>query len=127
MLVLDNGVERLATSEEIAEIEARSTEVAPQPRRITCLAFRNRFTADEKVMIELSSADTPAAELAVRKQAAELRAHMADVAAASFIDLDRPDTRAGVQLLEELGVIGAGRALAILDADVQPGERPVGP
>jgi hypothetical protein len=100
--------------------------VVPAARRITCLAFRNRFTVDEKVMIELAAADNPAGALDQRTQAARLRANMADVAAATFIDLDRPDTRAGVQLLEAAGVLGAGRALEILDGEVQADERPAG-
>jgi hypothetical protein len=124
--VMEDGILRDATPEEIAEIEARQAAVLQPTRRITCLAFRNRFTADEKVMIELAAADNPNAALEDRKQAARLRANMADVAAASFIDLDRPDTRAGVHLLEAAGVIDTGRALQILDAEVQPNERPVG-
>jgi hypothetical protein len=96
------------------------------PRHITCLAFRNRFTADEKVMIELTATDNPGAAIEDRKQSARLRANMADVSAASFIDLDRLDTRAGVQMLEDVGVIEAGRALQILDAEIQANERPVG-
>ncbi len=92
--------------------------------RITRLAFRNRFTMPEKVALELASADNPAGLLAERQQAATLRAYLADVAAATYIDLQRADTRAGVQALEAWGLIGSGRALAILDAPIQPDERP---
>ena len=92
--------------------------------RITRLAFRSRFTLPEKVALELASADNPAGLLAERQQAATLRAYLADVAAATYIDLQRADTRAGVQQLEALGLLAAGRALQILDAPIQSDERP---
>lgn len=93
--------------------------------RITKLAFRNRFTAAEKVMMEIASLDNPAAAMPARQQAAMLRVNLADTAAATFIDLSRPDTRAGVQILETAGLLATGRALAILDAPVTPEERPL--
>ena len=92
--------------------------------RITRLAFRNRFTQGEKVMLEMSALDDPAAPMAQRQQAATMRAYMADVNAATFIDLDSDDTRAGVQALEAAGLLASGRALEILDAPVQPHEKP---
>lgn len=91
--------------------------------RITRLAFRNRFTAAEKIALELASVDNPAAPMAQRQQAAAIRVHLADVAASSFIDTARPDTRAGVQALESGGLLSQGRALQILDAPVQEHER----
>lgn len=101
-------------------------EAPPARRFITILAFRNRFTLAEKVTIEIASLDNPAAPMAARQQAAALRANQADSNAATYIDIDRPDTRAGVIGLEAAGVIGAGRALQILDAPVQQKEVPVG-
>lgn len=92
--------------------------------RITRLAFRNRFTQAEKVALELAALDDPAATMAQRQQAAAIRVHLADVAASTFIDLGRADTRAGVQALEAGGLIGVGRALEILDATVEAHERP---
>lgn len=91
---------------------------------ITRLAFRNRFTLAEKAAIELAALDDPAAPMPQRQQAAALRANQADLAAATFIDLARPDTRAGVQMLEAAGLLAVGRALEILDAPVQAAERP---
>ena len=93
--------------------------------RITKLAFRNRFKTAEKVMLEIASLDNPASTMAQRQQAAALRVNLADTAAAVFIDLSRADTRAGVQMLEAAGLLAAGRALQILDAPVQPSERPL--
>ena len=98
---------------------------APEPRFITRLAFRNRFTLAEKVALEIAGLDAPAALMADRAQAAALRANAADLAAATFVDLDRPDTRAGVQMLEAAGLLAAGRALVILDAPVTTEERPL--
>ncbi len=83
--------------------------------RITKLAFRNRFTQSEKVAIEIASLDVATAPMAQRQMAAALRAYQADVATATFIDLKRADTRAGVQALESYGLLPAGRATVILD------------
>ena len=55
-----------------------------------------------------------------------MRRYMSKVDAATFIDLDRPDTRAGVQALEAAGLLIQGRALEILDAPVLDHERPRG-
>lgn len=55
-----------------------------------------------------------------------MRRYMSKVDAATFIDLDRPDTRAGVQALEAAGLLIEGRALEILDAPVLAHERPRG-
>lgn len=116
---------REATAEEIAEMEALANPAAPALRHITKLAFRNRFTQAEKVAIELAAADNPAASAEARQQAAGLRSALADLSAADYIDLDRADTRAQAQGLEAGGLLGAGRALEILDAEIQPAERPV--
>lgn len=105
-----------AVQVEVVEPPAPSDPApAPQPVRITKLAFRNRFTQAEKVAIEIAALDVPAATMQQRAQAAALRAHQADVAVATFIDLNRPDTRAGVQALEAAGLLAAGRAAVILD------------
>lgn len=97
----------------------------PPDTRITRLAFRNRFTQPEKVMLELAGLDDPTAPMAKRQQAAAIRVYLADVAASAFVDLARADTRAGVQSLEAAGLLAPGRALQILDAPVQAHERPL--
>lgn len=98
---------------------------APEPPvwHITKLAFRNRFTQAEKVTLEIASLDNPAASMAQRQQAAALRVNLADTASATYIDLSRTDTRAGVQMLEAAGLLGAGRALEILDTEITDAER----
>lgn len=97
----------------------------PPDTRLTRLAFRNRFTQSEKVMLELAGLDDPTAPMAQRQQAAAIRVHLADVAASAFVDMARTDTRAGVQSLEAAGLLAPGRALQILDAPVQAHERPL--
>ena len=72
-------------------------------RRISKLAFRNRFTGAEKLALYT------AAESSV-----QLRVYLDDLAAAEFVDLDYGATVAGVQALEVAGIIGAGRAAEIL-------------
>lgn len=87
-------------------------------RRITKLAFLTRFTDSEAVHIDLASQGATV-------EAASMRRYQAKVNAAEWIDLDRPDTRLGVQTLEAVGLIGAGRALEILDVPVADDERPL--
>ena len=103
--------------------DGEALTLAPDTR-ITRLAFRNRFTQPEKVMLELAALDDPTAPMPQRQQAAAIRVHLADVEVSSFVDLARADTRAGVQALEAGGLLAAGRARAILDAPVEVYERP---
>lgn len=93
-----------------------------QTWRITRLAFRNRFTMAEKAAMEIAGLDNPAAPMPQRQQAAVLRAYMADVMAATHVDLQAPETRAGVQQLEALTLLAAGRADVILDTPPAPHE-----
>ena len=89
---------------------------------LTKLGFRGRFTLAEKTAIEIASLDDPAATMAQRQQAADIRVYLADVASATYIDPQHVDTRSGVQALEAAGLIGAGRALQILDEPIQVDE-----
>lgn len=85
-------------------------------RHITLLAFISRFTDAEAVGIDLASiGNTP--------EAAGMRRFQNKVNAAKFIDLDHPDARGGVQTLEAVGLLGVGRALAILDAPITDEEK----
>ena len=117
--------EGAAELEKIAAEQAAPAGEIMQDTRVTKLAFRNRFTQAEKVAMEIAGLDNPAAPMAQRAQSAALRANVADLAAATFIDLQRPDTRAGVQMLEAAGLLAPGRALVILDAPIQAEERPL--
>jgi hypothetical protein len=93
--------------------------------KITILAFRNRFTTAEKIATEMASLDDPAATLAGRQLAATIRVILRDTESATFIDLARADTRQGVMLLEQVGIIAAGRGTIILDSPIQSVERPI--
>ena len=93
------------------------------PYFITVLAFRNRFTALEKATLELAATDNPAATLSQRLQAASVRSYLADLNAATYIDLEREDLQASIEVLEQFGLIGEGRAVQILSKDVQPIEK----
>lgn len=99
-------------------------EPRPQARHLTVLAFRNRFTRAEKIRIELAAIDEPTAEPVLRERAAMVRIGQADLAAATYVDADREDTRADVQAFEAMDLLDApGRALEILDAPIQVHER----
>ena len=95
---------------------APGTTPLPQ-RAITRLAFLNRFTDAEAISIDLASQGTT-------PQAAAMRRYMSKVQAADFIDLDREDTRAGVQALEAAGLLTDGRSSEILDAPALDHELP---
>lgn len=103
----------------LVHTEPEQPEPPAPPRHITSLAFRNRFTTAENVTIEIACLDDPTATMQQRAQSASLRVMQRQVSEATYIDLDRADTRAGVQQLEAAGILAAGRALEILDAPVQ--------
>lgn len=98
-----------------------------RPRLVARYSFRQRFTLSEKVALELAAVDVATASTPQRQLAAALRANMADQRDASYIDLDLPATRAGVQSLEDAGLIAPGRTVQIIDAPVQDFERYTGP
>lgn len=80
-------------------------------RLVTRLAFISRFTDAEAIAIDLASIGSTI-------NAASLRRYLNKINAATFIDLDRVDTRAGVLFLEQAGLLAAGRALIILDTPI---------
>lgn len=86
-------------------------------RAITRAAFLRRFSDGEAIEIDLAS-------IGATIDAAAIRRYLSLVNAAAFVDLDDAVTREGVQALESVQLIGAGRAAEILDAPVVPGERP---
>lgn len=96
---------------------------APLPRHITKLAFDNRFTQEELVTLELASIDDPAGTTEQRTLAANLRVYQRKVDRATYIDLDRADTRAGVIALEQFAILADGRAIEILDGEITDIER----
>lgn len=97
----------------------------PRKRWVTKLAFDNRFTMTESVGLKLAQVlparltdETDAAYAARCSVPMQLQVMSERRSMATYIDLDRTDTRAGVQQLEVLGLLAAGRALEILDAPI---------
>ena len=76
---------------------------AQVPRVMTRLEFLRRFTAAERIATRAAAVGNPAVADMLALQDA-----------ASYIDLDDPDTQAGVAYLESLGIITAGRAAQVL-------------
>lgn len=80
--------------------------------RITKLAFKQRFTQDERIAIRAASETIP-----------QVYDFQDLVNSATFIDLSRPDTIAAVNAIEQLGFIEAGRASIILGPPVEEIEK----
>lgn len=102
--------------------EAQAFEPGPPPvqptgRLISNKAFLSRFTDAEAIDIDLAS-------MGATREAAAVRRYLSKVNAAQHIDLADDETRTGVQALEAAGLLQPGRALAILDAPIQPKELP---
>ena len=77
------------------------TDNQPGIRQISIMSFRKRFTLAEKVAIEESVDST-------------VKVFSADLAAATFIDLDDADTIAGIAYLTSIALLAAGRDAVIL-------------
>ncbi len=77
----------------------------PGQRTISVLAFRSRFTPDEKVAIYTAA-----------KSSVEIQIWLDDLAAAqnNEVNLDDPRTIDGANALEGAGLIGPGRAAEVL-------------
>jgi hypothetical protein len=90
--------------EEEAEEPAAPIPTEFKPRRIlTRLAFRNRFTAEEKATL-----------YTVAKENVIIQIFLDDLQAAEEVDLDDMALVAGIDLLETSGLIDKGRAAEIL-------------
>jgi hypothetical protein len=87
----------------------------PPPVWITRRAFRNRFTANENITLELAAIDNPSAPMEQRAMSAMLRANQRIVSDGMYVDLTLAQTREGVQQLEQAGLIAVGRSVVILD------------
>ena len=102
--------------------DAQAFEPAPPPaepteRNVSRKAFLSRFTDAEAIDIDLAS-------IGPTREAATVRRYLSKVNAAQRIDLADNETRTGVQALEAGGLLQPGRALAILDAPIEPKELP---
>jgi hypothetical protein len=102
--------------------EAQAFESGPPTaqtteRNVSRKAFLSRFTDAEAIDIDLAS-------IGPTREAATVRRYLSKVNAAQHIDLADNETRTGVQALEASGLLQPGRALAILDAPIEPKELP---
>ncbi|AVS66636.1 hypothetical protein C8245_13950 [Paracidovorax avenae] len=102
---------------EFISAPAGSVGALPVSTKVSRLAFLSRFADSEAIDIDIAS-------IGATREAAAVRRYLAKVTAAQHIDLQDPDTRAGVQALEAAGLIAAGRAAQILDAPIDPRELP---
>lgn len=113
-----NGME-FDTHDHMAQPDEAPAPQPTGPRKITKLAFRNRFTPGEKIKVEMACLDNPAAPMVERAQAAALRASQLDAMAASHVDLTPgpllEKTRATMMPFEAAGILAAGRVSVILD------------
>lgn len=101
------------------DTEAGKFNPPARKRWITNLAFDNRFTIDERVRIELAATLDPSMDQAQKEQAMKLRVRLDRAKKATYTDLDRVDTREGVQMFEAANLLDApGRALIILDGPI---------
>ena len=89
--------------EQYNHIRQKEVEAAPVPRTITKLEYLRRFTTDERVAIRAAAV-----------QNAVLADYLALMELAQEINLDDPDTVSAVQMLEQSGLIAAGRSAEIL-------------
>lgn len=105
--------------------ETQSFGEPARKRWITKLAFDSRFSMTEAVNLKLAQA-MPARNEGESNEdyqqrcivAASVQVLQSRLNMASYIDLDRDDTRAGVMSLETMGLLGTGRALEILDGEI---------
>ena len=102
---------------EVQAFEPGPPPVVPTERNVSRKAFLSRFTDAEAIDIDLAS-------MGATREAATVRRYLSKVNAAQHIDLADDETRTGVQALEAAGLLQPGRALAILDAPIEPKELP---
>jgi hypothetical protein len=99
-----------------------SVPIEQRTRQISKLAFRNRFTATEKVMLEMASLDNPTAPMDQRQMSAMLRVYLKDLDIAEFVNLDYPSIRDGIEQLVAAGILTQDRVETILNTPIQPFE-----
>ena len=90
-----------------------SNTIVKPTNRITVLAFRKRFTLEERVALEKRA-----------REDAMIRVFLDDVAAATYIDLKDPDLKECLEAAAALDVIEVNRVLEILDTPATEAELP---
>jgi len=79
--------------------------VIPQPNIISRLAFRNRFTMQEKITLYTAAVQDP-----------EIQIWLDDISTAEYVDLDSANTIMGLQSLISMGMLSESRMNEILNA-----------
>jgi len=103
-ILFDNGTHKI----ESAGVVSNVTD-----KLITRLAFKKRMTAAERIAVRAAAA--------VNDTIYDFMDMLSD---ATYVDLDDPETVAGVGALEGAGLLGVGRASEILTGAIQDTERP---
>ena len=88
-------------------------------KKITKLAFTNRFTITEKIAIEIASIDNIAGTMQERQVAASLRVYLEDIDRASFIDLSDPGLPDALSYLVLLGILTQDRINEIINNPIK--------
>lgn len=97
--------------EQVSDLMAeKAANPVPSPRILTPLQFRRLFTLNERVAVDNFATNPDLSD----QQKAVLTTLTKDFDAAQEIDLDDPDTQAGIQTLEAYGLLAEGRAAEIL-------------
>jgi hypothetical protein len=91
---------------------------------VSKLAFRNRFTIQEKIQIDLMSLDNPNASMDVRMRASIIRVFFEDVDQAEYISLDAEGTYLALSKMVEFGILTETRVSEILNTPPLEAELP---
>lgn len=97
-------------SKETLDSWIASNPVANEAKHVTKYEFRKLFTLMERVAID-NFASNPAIPANYK---AMLLTLLKDLELSAEVHLDNPDVAAGVNMLEQIGLIGVGRAARIL-------------
>ncbi|MDO4709047.1 MAG: hypothetical protein Q4B94_04390 [Pseudomonadota bacterium] len=85
-------------------------------------AFDMRFTLPERIAVKQKAMVTPGMTPEQVATALAVQVNVERAAKATFVNPQRPETRAGVMQFVALGVLTQERALEILDAPIEPHE-----
>ena len=94
-------------------------DISNNIKKITKLAFTNRFTIEEKIAIEIASIDNPNGTMQERSLAASLRVYLEDIDRASFIDLGDEGLSMALGYLVALGILTENRMNEIINNPVR--------
>jgi hypothetical protein len=95
----------------------------PPPPIITKIAFRDRFTSTEKEDLQMAAVINPSDTAQQKRQASKIQVWLEDIRSSDYIDLTNTRVINGVNAMETVGIIGAGRAAEILSLEIREEER----